>query len=115
MITLACPHCRVGPFFLSHPYDLGKAGDLHDKCPECGRSNHMEPGFYYGAMYVSYGLGVGACLGLFLLLRGFFPMMPLYWVIAALAGFMVLSGPYLYALSKSIWANLFIPYSGKTR
>ena len=75
----------------------------------------MLAAIYYGAMYVSYGLGVGACLGLFLLLRGFFPMMPLYWVIAALAGFMILSGPYLYALSKSIWANLFIPYSGKPR
>lgn len=73
----------------------------------------MEPGFYYGAMYVAYGLGVGICLIAFLLLHGLIPMMPLYWIILIMAGIMIFGGPYFYALSKIIWANIFIGYKGK--
>ena len=31
---------------------------MHDECPECGVSFEREPGFYYGAMYFSYGIGL---------------------------------------------------------
>ena len=111
VITLTCPHCHEGPFFVSHPYDLSKAGDLLKACPECHRSYEMEPGFYYGAMYVAYGLGVAICLAAFLLLHFFAPMMPLYWIIVIMSGIMLVGGPYFYALSKIIWANTFIGYT----
>ena len=110
VLTLTRPHCHEGRFFQSHPYDLSKAGDLLKDCPQCGRSYEMEPGFYYGAMYVAYGLGVGICLMTFLLLRLLAPRMPLYWIIIAMAGIMIFGGPYVYALSKIIWANIFIGY-----
>lgn len=32
---------------------------MNEKCPECGASFEPEPGFYFGAMFVSYGLTVG--------------------------------------------------------
>lgn len=31
---------------------------MPDHCPECGLSFMPEPGFYYGAMYVSYALTI---------------------------------------------------------
>ena len=31
---------------------------MPDQCPECGLSFMPEPGFYYGAMYVSYALTI---------------------------------------------------------
>jgi hypothetical protein len=111
ILTLTCPYCHEAPFFVSHPYDLPRAGDIHDACPNCGGNNAKEPGFYYGAMYVSYGLGVGLGLIFFLLVNALFPDLPLYWIVIAHAGIMVFGGPYLYALSKSIWANLFISYA----
>ena len=110
VLTLTCPHCHEGRFFQSHPYDLTKAGDLLEHCPQCGRSYEMEPGFYYGAMYVAYGLGVGICLATFLLLHWIAPLMPLYWIIIVMAAVMIFGGPYFYALSKIIWANIFIGY-----
>lgn len=61
-------------------------------------------------MYVAYGLGVRICQVTFLVLRLLFPMMPLYWIIIAMAGIMIFGGPYAYALSKIIWANIFIGY-----
>ena len=62
ILHLTCPFCHKGAFFLSHPYDLKHAGDLHETCPACHRKYEMEPGFYYGAMFVSYALSIAFSL-----------------------------------------------------
>jgi hypothetical protein len=31
---------------------------MHDNCSHCGLKYQIEPSFFYGAMYVSYGLNV---------------------------------------------------------
>jgi len=33
---------------------------MHDRCPTCGLLFNREPGYFLGAMYISYGLGIGA-------------------------------------------------------
>jgi len=33
---------------------------MHDKCPSCGLRFNREPGYFLGAMYVSYGLALVA-------------------------------------------------------
>ncbi len=33
--------------------------DTHERCPVCGLRYEVEPGFFYGAMYISYGMTVG--------------------------------------------------------
>lgn len=31
---------------------------MHDRCPSCGLLFNREPGYFLGAMYVSYGLAL---------------------------------------------------------
>jgi len=31
---------------------------MHDRCPACGLHFDREPGYFLGAMYISYGLGL---------------------------------------------------------
>lgn len=31
---------------------------MHDRCPACGLHFNREPGYFLGAMYISYGLGI---------------------------------------------------------
>lgn len=31
---------------------------MHDRCPTCGLHFNREPGYFLGAMYISYGLGL---------------------------------------------------------
>ena len=31
---------------------------MHDRCPNCGLHFNREPGYFLGAMYISYGLGL---------------------------------------------------------
>ena len=105
-----CPRCRQGDFLTSHPYNLKKAGEIHEHCSSCGVKYSLEPGFYFGAMYVSYGLGVALFVTLWVSFNLFFDNVPIGLQIFIIITLSVLLTPYLYALSKIIWANIFIKY-----
>jgi uncharacterized protein (DUF983 family) len=107
---MKCPQCQEGEFFVSHPYDLKRAGDIHVHCPNCGLKYSKEPGFYYGAMYVSYALGVALFVTLWVSMNLFFNIESAGIQISVIVAATLLLTPYLYALSKIIWANFFIKY-----
>ncbi len=109
---LTCPFCQEGAFFLSHPYDLKRVGELHRTCPVCHRNFEKEPGFYWGAMFVSYALSVGYSLLAFGITWWFLPDMGILGYFIVVVSATVLVAPYLYALSKIIWANMFFSYLG---
>ncbi|WP_245986396.1 DUF983 domain-containing protein [Marinoscillum furvescens] len=48
--------------FKHSPVNLKGFGAMHRYCPSCGHQFEQEPGFYYGAMYVSYAVSVGVFL-----------------------------------------------------
>lgn len=82
----------------------------YDNCPHCKRRLYIEPGFYYGAMYVSYALGV-AHIVTFLVAKEILGFEMEFWnFIILVGGALVLLTPLYYALSKIIWANLFLGY-----
>jgi hypothetical protein len=107
---MVCPRCQEGPFFVSHPYSFRHIGELHPHCPVCGLKYEKEIGFYYGAMYVSYALGVALFVACWVLINLCFPTMPIGIQIAAISGISIAVSPYFYALSKIIWANFFFSY-----
>lgn len=108
-----CAHCHEGEFFIDrNPYHLSTIGDHLEKCPVCGRRYEPEPGFFYGAMYVSYGLGVALFVMVYMITWLLAPNASIWWYIAVVVFAIVLLGPYMYALSKSIYANLFFNYKG---
>ena len=110
---MKCPKCQEGQFFSHHPYDIKHAGDLLEHCPSCGMKYEKEPGFYYGAMYVSYALGVALFVTCRTSFNLFFPWIGTAWQIGIIVGVTLVTAPYLYALSKIIWANLFFSYDKK--
>ncbi|HRO99465.1 MAG TPA: DUF983 domain-containing protein [Flavobacteriales bacterium] len=113
IIHKTCPHCQEGQFFVdNNPYNLSKAGDLLDHCPVCHRKYTPEPGFYYGGMYVAYALAVALFVTIYVATQVLYAEAPL-WLLATLSltGLFTL-GPWMYALSKIIWANLFFSYKG---
>jgi uncharacterized protein (DUF983 family) len=105
-----CPKCQSGEFFVSHPYDLSRIGDIQEHCSSCGLKYEKEPGFYYGAMYVAYALGVALFVTLWTSFNLFFPTVSVGFQIFAIVFSTIVLSPLLYALSKIIWANMFIPY-----
>lgn len=110
IIQFKCPFCHEGDFFLSHPYDLTKVGEVHVRCPHCDRRLSKEVGFYWGAMFVSYALSIGFSLSVFGLAWSVRPGMGILGFFVVVVTCTALASPYLYALSKIIWANLFFHY-----
>lgn len=110
ILKMKCPQCQEGDFFISTPYDLRKAGEIYEKCPVCKVKYSKEPGFYYGAMYVSYALTVALFVTLWVSFNLFFDNVPVGLQIFIIISSTILLTPYLYALSKIIWANFFIKY-----
>ena len=113
VLFFKCPACHEGDFFLSHPYDLTKAGDIYKSCSVCQTKFSKEPGFYYGAMYVSYAIAVGLSLSIYLLFNVFNYDISVELFLLVYSVFILLSSPLIYALSKIIWANIFIKFHKK--
>ncbi len=110
-----CPVCHEADFFLSHPYDLTKAGDFHANCPVCRTKFEREPGFFYGAMYVSYAIGVALFVSVWVALAVLTPDLSVLGQASIVVGVLLLGSPYYYALSKIIWANFFFHYDPSAR
>jgi len=56
--ALRCPRCHQGGLFTTSAWHLRTFDDMPDRCPRCGQFYEPELGFYWGAMYVSYGFSV---------------------------------------------------------
>lgn len=82
---------------------------MPDKCPVCRQSFQVEPGFYYGAMYLSYGLAVLIALPLFVLQFALFDLEFLH-AVSGIVFVLILATPYLFRLSRALWINLFVHY-----
>ncbi|MEJ6797970.1 MAG: DUF983 domain-containing protein [Crocinitomicaceae bacterium] len=108
IFKMKCPRCQEGNFFVSHPYDLKNAGKTYDECPNCGLDYQREPGYYFGALYVSYALGVAIFATIYWSFALFVKDYSVWWPILVIAVASILTGPYLYALSKIIWINMFV-------
>lgn len=53
-----CPRCRTGNMFTEPNFKLKNFDKMPTHCEVCGLRLDPEPGFYNGAMYVSYGISV---------------------------------------------------------
>ncbi|MAY85098.1 MAG: DUF983 domain-containing protein [Flavobacteriales bacterium] len=113
VLKFKCPHCHEGEFFKDrNPYNLNVMSATHEYCPSCKRKLSIEPGFYYGAMYVSYALGV-AHVVTFWVAKLILGIETEFWNFIIFVGsFLLLLTPLYYALSKIIWANMFMKYKG---
>ena len=57
LLDLRCPRCHEGKLFTTSAFSF-RFSQMPAQCPVCGQAYEPEPGFYWGAMYVSYGFTV---------------------------------------------------------
>lgn len=106
-----CPKCHEGDLFTTNnPYDFSKLFDMPEKCPECGQKFLLEPGFYYGSMYVSYGLSIAYLVSVFVAMSVLYPDFNVTEYLVIGVGSLFVLTPYFFKLSRSIWINMFVGY-----
>lgn len=56
--TCSCPQCRKGKLFPVSQFSYRNLTGVNKICSVCGANLIPEPGFYDGAMYISYAFSV---------------------------------------------------------
>jgi uncharacterized protein (DUF983 family) len=108
-----CPHCHEGNFWeTSNPYDLRRFSKMNTRCPVCNEDFKREPGYYFGATYVSYGLTVAFGIFMYVILSGIFKMDTIPFLITFSIALIILM-PVFYRSARLIWINMFVPYRRK--
>ncbi len=111
ILTGSCPRChRESMYQDPNPYRIGHLFKMRERCSHCGTKYKIEPSFFFGAMYVSYAVGIAFAVAAFVisylfvgatLLRSFIT------IVITLVVFM----PVIIRISRNIWANFFIRYT----
>lgn len=113
IVTYKCPRCHHGHLFENKGWSYTKFAAMPKKCSCCGQYYEPEPGFYYGAMYVSYAITTGLTLTMLAVLSFLLEEITLLWFVSSLAGVLLLSFPFIFRMSRSIWINMFIQFDKK--
>jgi uncharacterized protein (DUF983 family) len=97
-----CPVCLEGPMYSG-------LFRMYERCPECSHQFEREPGFFQGAMYVSWVSGVGLFAALALLAQaGLAPRIGLVPGLTIAIVVYLLAVPQLFRYSRVIWAHVNI-------
>ena len=98
-----CPRCRAARMFRKSIW----AGfpKMWERCPNCGLRFNREPGYFLGAMYISYGLALFTIVGLGLLLWAATPWSLQKITLWAVLLFLPLA-PTLTLFSRVLWIYL---------
>src|ERR1044072_4852560 len=115
VLTNKCPRCREGHLFTSaNPYKLKTMMRMPEHCPVCGQAFELQTGFYFGTGYVSYFLAVFIIMFTFALwffTIGFsLPDNRLYWYLASISTFLIITQPIQQRFCRSIWIACFVRY-----
>lgn len=103
-----CPNCGKGEVYQKKKYLL-ELPIMNDRCNDCNYYFDREPGYFLGAMYISYGLAVLQGIITFLMLYFFFPTTPTIWVVLMILAVIFLFSLKNYKLSRIIYIHIF-PY-----
>jgi len=99
-----CPNCNQAKAFHK------SGGLLHipvmkEECSECKYRFEREPGYFIGAMYVSYGLAILIGILTYVIAILIAPEMPLMWRVA-----LVIASIFLFAKKNFKWSRLLYLY-----
>ncbi len=107
IIHLKCPACEEGFLFEDHRSVFSFRFKMNDRCTVCGEKLNREPGFYFGAMFISYIVsGILSLIFVGILII----FLKLDWILSLTILFVVLAVlyAYLFKISRSIWIHFFV-------
>ena len=113
ILTGTCPRCQNESMYVDqNPYKLTTVLKMHENCSQCGLKYQLEPSFFYGAMYVSYGVNVAIGIAAFIISFVFLHLSIKVSFIAIITALVVLY-PLVLRISRNIYINMFVSYDAK--
>ena len=113
ILTGTCPRCQNESMYLDkNPLHFSKMLKMNEKCCHCGLKYQIEPSFFYGAMYVSYGLNVALGVAAFVISYLIFNSSIKVAFIAIIISNVILF-PFVLRWSRNIYINMFVSFDKK--
>ncbi|MBP0903150.1 DUF983 domain-containing protein [Mariniflexile gromovii] len=110
IFTGSCPKCHEESMFKNkNPYILSEALSMNETCSNCGTKYKIEPSFFYGAMYVSYAVGIAFAVAAFVISFVILKV-SIDIVFISIVGTLIIFMPFIMRLSRNIWINFFMHY-----
>lgn len=110
VFTGTCPVCQEESMYKEkNPYRISRLFDMHERCSNCGTKYKMEPSFFFGAMYVSYAVGIAFATAAFVISYWLLQLSLLATFIAIVIT-LVIFLPVIVRWSRNIWVNFFFSY-----
>ena len=79
---------------------------MNERCPICGVKFEREPGYFFGAMYFSYALGVPIIAGLTAILKvTLLNSWELQWVVLPAWAIYLVLVPMIFRYSRVLWMH----------
>lgn len=102
-----CPNCQQGQIFKTkgNPF-LFRMPSMGKKCKLCDYKFEVEPGFFFGAMYVSYAIACAQMIACFIISWVFLDL-PILVTFLCVVAIVILSSSMNFRLSRIIWMYLF--------
>ena len=111
MFGMKCPKFHETDLFVNkNPFQIKGFFDMPNECPVCHQKFLIEPGFYYGSMYVSYAFCVAYMVAVFVAFSVLYPSFSLELYLIVGIGSMVALTPYIFKLCRAIWINFFVDF-----
>jgi uncharacterized protein (DUF983 family) len=110
IVTMRCPKCREGKMFPKGTLYTTQFMKMNSHCAKCGQSFMPEPGYYFGAMFVSYALNTALFVAVWLGLILFLDEVSTTQLVVALIFTIVALLPITFRLSRVLWIYIFIRY-----
>lgn len=110
IFNLKCPRCHEGEMFETGSWTFVKPFNMHERCPKCNLNYFPEPGYYYGAMYISYIWTAWFCL-LFVGVLHWFLGFSQPITFGVLIAFLSVNFVYIFRISRLMWININVSYN----
>ncbi|MBA0885115.1 DUF983 domain-containing protein [Flavobacterium undicola] len=115
ILTGTCPKCQNESMYLDkNPYNLLSTLKMHEKCSHCGLRYQIEPSFFYGAMYVSYGLNVAIGIAVFIISYVFLHS-SIETAFIAIVSALIILFPLVLRGSRNLYINMFVSYKPNSK
>lgn len=110
IFTGTCPVCQEESMYLEdNPYKITQIFEMHERCSHCHTKYKIEPSFFFGAMYVSYAVGIAFAVPAFFISFFLFDL-HLLWCFAVIVLTLMVFMPFIIRISRNIWINFFLNY-----
>lgn len=102
-----CPNCGEGNVFEKKKTALS-IPVTNTNCSHCNLKFEKEPGFFIGAMYVSYGLAVFEGLVTFIITYSLFPELSILGLLGTIATVIILLSVKNFKWARIIYIRIFL-------